>query len=109
MLKTGGWGRWKGFRGEAQSLEFAGFAVKSGVAAQGVGLLPAGSGVGEELTLVGEGIVPPGAENDLKGLVEERAVLFVSAVGFLSELDGGTIVNASCHAEIDPASGELVQ
>ena len=36
-------------------------------------------------------------------------MLFVSAVGFLSELDGGTIVDASGHAEIDPASGELVE
>ena len=109
MLKTGGVGPLERLRGEAQGLELAGFAVKPGVAAQGVGLLPAGSGVGEELTLVGERIVPPGTEDDLKGLVEEGAVLFVSAVGFLSELDGGTIVDASSHAEIYPASGELVE
>ena len=76
---------------------------------KGIGLLPAGSGIGEELTFVGEGIVPPGTEDDLKGLVEEGAVLFVSAVGFFPELDGGTIVDASGHSEIHPASGELVQ
>ena len=108
-VEDGGVGPLEGLRGKAQSFEFAGFGVEPGVAAQGVGLLPAGSGVGEELTLVGEGIVSPNTEDDLKGLVEEGAVLFVSAVGFFPELDGGTIVNASGHSEIYPASRELVQ
>ena len=72
--------------------------------------MPARFREGEVVAPIAEGVLLPGAYDDVQAFVEVLGVeLWVTSVAGGSELGGGAGIEASGDAEVDAAVGEVVE
>ena len=75
-----------------------------------VRLVPARDRQGVKLSVVGEGFVGPGGQNDVERLKEQCVAFFVvAAVRIPIELKCSPLVDAAANAEINAPAGHIVQ
>ena len=65
---------------------------------------------GIELTVIGEELVGPGRTNDLERFIEQRPIdLGVTNIGHRIHVQRFARIHPSAHADLDPATGEVIE